>query len=83
MVIWRTDVVRLLPQTAGFFKLAGINVNLRNLVIEDVRVSTETVNGAPPNVLPASVSNVIVWVASATVCDAAGDVLPVKLVSPA
>jgi len=34
----------VLPQTAGFFKLAGINVNLRNLTIDDVRVSTESSN---------------------------------------
>ncbi len=56
LIIWRTDVVRLLPQTAAFFRLAGINVNLRNLVIEDVRVSTETVDGAPVTVIEGAVS---------------------------
>lgn len=56
LIIWRTDVVRLLPQTAAFFKLAGINVNLRNLVIEDVHVSTETVNGAPVTVIEGSIA---------------------------
>jgi predicted Zn finger-like uncharacterized protein len=56
LTIWRTDVVRLLPQTAAFFKLAGINVNLRNLTIDDVRVSTETVNGAPVTVIEGSVA---------------------------
>lgn len=56
LIIWRTDVVRLLPQTAAFFKLAGINVNLRNLTIDDVHVSTETVNGAPVTVIEGSVS---------------------------
>ena len=56
LIIWRTDVVRLLPQTAAFFKLAGINVNLRNLVIEDVRVSTETVDGAPVTVIEGAIS---------------------------
>jgi predicted Zn finger-like uncharacterized protein len=56
LIVWRTDVVRLLPQTAGFFKLAGINVNLRNLVIEDVRVSTETVDGAPVTVIEGAIS---------------------------
>src|SRR5579871_3071990 len=55
LVIWRTDVVRLLPQTAAFFKLVGINVNLRNLAIEDVHVSTETVNGAPVTVIEGSI----------------------------
>ena len=56
LFIWRTDVVRVLPQTAALFKLAGINVNLRNLTIEDVRVSTETVNGAPVTVIEGAVA---------------------------
>ena len=34
LILWRTDVVRLLPQTAALFKLAGINVNLRGLIFE-------------------------------------------------
>jgi predicted Zn finger-like uncharacterized protein len=46
LMFWRSDVVRLLPQTAGFFQLTGLGVNLRNLAFEDVRVSTETVNGS-------------------------------------
>lgn len=45
LIIWRNDVVRLLPQTATFFQFTGLAVNLRNLAFEDVRVSTETVNG--------------------------------------
>ena len=46
LVIWRNDVVRLLPQTAPFFQFSGLGVNLRGLAFEDVRVSTETVNGS-------------------------------------
>ncbi len=46
LIIWRNDVVRLLPQTAAFFQLTGLGVNLRNLAFEDVKVSTETVNGS-------------------------------------
>jgi len=45
-IVWRNDVVRLLPQTATFFQLAGLGVNLRNLAFEDVTISTETVNGS-------------------------------------
>ena len=45
LIMWRNDVVRLMPQTAAFFQLAGLGVNLRNLAFEDVRVSTEMVNG--------------------------------------
>ena len=46
LVVWRNDVVRLLPQTAAFFQFAGLGVNLRGLAFEDVHVSTETVGGS-------------------------------------
>ena len=47
LVVWRADVVRLLPQTAAFFRLAGLDVNLRSLRFEGVRVSSESVDGKP------------------------------------
>jgi hypothetical protein len=47
LVIWRTDVVRLLPQTAPFYKMAGLEVNLRGLQFKDVKISSETVEGKP------------------------------------
>jgi predicted Zn finger-like uncharacterized protein len=47
LLIWRVDVVRLLPQTAGFYKLVGLEVNLRGLVFKDVKVSSETAEGKP------------------------------------
>ena len=45
LIIWRVDVVRLLPQTATFYKMAGLEVNLRGLAFKDVKISTETVEG--------------------------------------
>lgn len=47
LMIWRTDVVRLLPQTAGFYKLVGLNVNARALAFKDVKVTSESVDGKP------------------------------------
>jgi len=47
LLIWRVDVVRLLPQTAAFYKLAGLDVNLRGLRFKDVKITTETVEGKP------------------------------------
>jgi hypothetical protein len=47
LVIWRVDVVRLLPQTATFYKMAGLEVNLRGLAFKDVKITTETVEGKP------------------------------------
>jgi predicted Zn finger-like uncharacterized protein len=45
LFVWRADVVRLLPQTAAFYKLAGLDVNLRGLLFKDVKVTTETIEG--------------------------------------
>jgi len=47
LVIWRVDVVRLLPQTATFYKMAGLEVNLRGLMFKDVKITRETVEGKP------------------------------------
>lgn len=47
LMIWRADVVRLLPQTANFYKSVGLGVNLRGLSFKDVKLSTETVEGKP------------------------------------
>jgi predicted Zn finger-like uncharacterized protein len=45
LIVWRADMVRLMPQTADFYKMAGMGVNLRGLSFKDVKVSTETVEG--------------------------------------
>jgi len=47
LMIWRVDVVRLLPQTATFYRMVGLDVNLRGLMIKDVKVTSETVEGKP------------------------------------
>ena len=45
LVIWRSDMVRLLPQTAAFYRMVGFDVNLRGLAFRDVKLSSETVDG--------------------------------------
>jgi predicted Zn finger-like uncharacterized protein len=47
LVIWRADVVRLMPQTATFYRMVGLEVNIRGLTFKDVKVTTETVEGKP------------------------------------
>lgn len=47
LIIWRADVVRAMPQTASFFRMAGMGVNLRGLAFQDVKITTETVNNKP------------------------------------
>jgi len=45
LVIWRADVVRLLPQTATFYNTVGLDVNLRGLAFKDIKITNETVEG--------------------------------------
>jgi predicted Zn finger-like uncharacterized protein len=47
LLFWRVDVVRLLPQTAAFYELVGMDVNLRGLLFKDVRITSENVEGKP------------------------------------
>ncbi|HET7848636.1 MAG TPA: MJ0042-type zinc finger domain-containing protein [Pseudolabrys sp.] len=47
LVFARDDVVRYLPQTASFFAMIGLPVNLRHLAFEDVKVSREAADGTP------------------------------------
>ena len=47
LMFWRTDVVRLLPQTATFYRMVGLDVNLRGLAFKDLKITNETVDGKP------------------------------------
>jgi predicted Zn finger-like uncharacterized protein len=55
LLVWRADMVRLMPQTAGFYKMVGLDVNLRGLSFKDVKVSTETVEGSQVLVIEGAV----------------------------
>jgi predicted Zn finger-like uncharacterized protein len=55
LVFWRADVVRHLPQTASFYKMVGLDVNLRGLLFKDVKVTTETVEGKPVLVIEGTI----------------------------
>ncbi|MBI3700908.1 MAG: zinc-ribbon domain-containing protein [Afipia sp.] len=58
LAIWRADVVRLMPQTATFFKMAGLGVNLRGLAIEDVKITTEMANNKPVLLIEGNIRDV-------------------------
>ena len=57
LVIWRAEMVRLLPQTAAFYKLVGLDVNLRGLRFRDVKVSSETVEGKSMLVIEGAITD--------------------------
>jgi hypothetical protein len=56
--MWRAEIVRLLPQTALFYRLIGLEVNLRGLAIKDVKVSTETVDNKPVLVIEGNIVDI-------------------------
>jgi hypothetical protein len=55
LIVWRADVVKLLPQTANFYRMAGMEVNLRGLSFKDVKVASETVEGKPVLVIEGTI----------------------------
>lgn len=57
LIFWRTDMVRLLPQTAGFYKMIGLQVNLRGLAFRDIEVGSEIVEGKPVLVISGAVAS--------------------------
>jgi predicted Zn finger-like uncharacterized protein len=58
LVMWRAEIVRLLPQTTLFYRLIGLEVNLRGLTIKDVKVSAETVDNKPVLVIEGNVVDI-------------------------
>lgn len=55
LMIWRADVVRLMPQTATFYKMVGLDVNLRGLAFKDIKITNETVDGKPVLVIEGTI----------------------------
>jgi predicted Zn finger-like uncharacterized protein len=57
LVGWRNDVVRILPQTASFYSMLGLPVNLRGLAFDSIATTTEQHEGVPILVVEGSVVN--------------------------
>lgn len=55
---WRADIVRLAPQTASFYDRLGLEVNLRGLVFENLKVSRETHEGIPVLAIEGEIASV-------------------------
>ncbi len=47
IVAWRNDVARAMPQTASFYAMLGLPVNLRGLAFDNVATSIEQHEGVP------------------------------------
>ncbi len=57
LVGWRSDVVRVLPQTASFYALIGLPVNVRGLAFGGVTTHTEQHEGVPILVVDGKIIN--------------------------
>jgi predicted Zn finger-like uncharacterized protein len=57
LVGWRVDIVRKLPQTASFYELAGLSVNLRGLAFHGITTSTVRHDGTPVLVVEGNIVN--------------------------
>ena len=57
LVGWRNDVVRILPQTASFYSMLGLSVNLRGLALDGVTTTTEQHEGVPILVVQGNIAN--------------------------
>jgi len=58
LLLWRGDVVRVMPQTASLYAAIGLPVNLRGLAFSDVAMSKEMHDGVTVLVLQGAIANV-------------------------
>jgi len=57
VVGWRDEFVRIMPQTASFYSMLGLGVNLRGLEFDDVNTATEQREGVPIIVVDGTIVN--------------------------
>jgi len=57
LIGWRGELVRALPQTASFYAMIGLPVNLRGLVFDGIATTTEQHEGVPILVVEGNVVN--------------------------
>ena len=57
LIGWRKDVVRNLPQTASFYALIGMPINLRGLAFIEVKTGRETHDGVPVLVVEGTIAS--------------------------
>jgi predicted Zn finger-like uncharacterized protein len=57
LIVWRTDVVKVLPQTASLYAAIGLPVNLRGLSFDNVTTTTETNDGVTVLVVDGNIAS--------------------------
>lgn len=56
-LLWRNEIVHLMPQTASFFRAVGFGVNIRGLAFADVRTSREALGDVTVLVVEGAIVN--------------------------
>jgi predicted Zn finger-like uncharacterized protein len=59
LIAWRGQVVRLAPQSAALFSAIGLPVNLRGLMIENVKTLREVQDGVIVLIVEGTIANVV------------------------
>lgn len=57
-VVWRTEVVKALPATAALYEMAGIDVNVRGLLVRDVTYEFAESEGKPVLMIRGQIANI-------------------------
>ncbi len=58
LIGWRSDVVRVAPQTASLYAAIGLPVNLRGLLFTEIKTTAETQDGVQVLVVEGTISSV-------------------------
>jgi predicted Zn finger-like uncharacterized protein len=57
ILIWRAEIVRVLPHTASLFRMVGLPVNLRGLDFSDIRASKDVHDGVTVLIIEGTIEN--------------------------
>jgi hypothetical protein len=55
--LWRAEIVHWMPQTASFFRAAGLGVNIRGLTFADLHTSKDTHDGVTVLIVEGAIVN--------------------------
>jgi hypothetical protein len=56
-LLWHNEIVRLMPQTASFFRAIGLSVNTRGFVFADMRTSRDAHDGVTVLIVEGAIVN--------------------------
>jgi hypothetical protein len=56
-LLWRAEIVHLMPQTASFFRAIGLGVNVRGLAFADIHASGDDHDGVTVLIIEGTIVN--------------------------